>query len=46
LTQALKSSGVDPSQASISVEINMDKRATEPSNTHGNLKVIATHEST
>ncbi|PAN08008.2 hypothetical protein PAHAL_1G379000 [Panicum hallii] len=38
LTQALKSSGVDPSQASISVEINMDKRATEPSNIHGNLK--------
>ena len=46
MTQALKSSGVDPSQASISVEINMDKRATEPSNTHGNLKVITTHEST
>ncbi|CAL4885127.1 unnamed protein product [Urochloa decumbens] len=38
LTQALKRSGVDPSQASISVEINMDKRATEPSNMHGNLK--------
>nr|CAB3450949.1 unnamed protein product [Digitaria exilis] len=38
LTQALKRSGVDPSQASISVEINMDKRATEPSNIHGNLK--------
>ncbi|XP_034571670.1 transcription factor BIM2 isoform X2 [Setaria viridis] len=36
LTQALKRSGVDPSQASISVEINMDKR--EPSNMHDNLK--------
>ncbi|RLN07787.1 transcription factor BIM2-like isoform X2 [Panicum miliaceum] len=38
LTQALKSSGVDPSQASISVEINMDKTATEPSNILGNFK--------
>ncbi|KAJ1280815.1 hypothetical protein BS78_04G262000 [Paspalum vaginatum] len=38
LTQALRSSGVDPSQASISVEINMDRRATEPSNAHGNMK--------
>ncbi|CAL5055642.1 unnamed protein product [Urochloa decumbens] len=38
LTQALKRSGVDPSQASISVEINMDRKATEPSNMHGNLK--------
>nr|CAB3447794.1 unnamed protein product [Digitaria exilis] len=38
LTQALKRSGVDPSQASISVEINMDKRAPEPSKIRGNLK--------
>ncbi|CAN6274604.1 unnamed protein product [Urochloa humidicola] len=38
LTQALKSSGVDPAQASISVEINMDKRATKPSNMNDNLK--------
>ncbi|CAN6280126.1 unnamed protein product [Urochloa humidicola] len=38
LTEALKKSGVDPSQANISVEINMDKRATEPSNMHDNLK--------
>ncbi|PWZ24457.1 Transcription factor BIM2 [Zea mays] len=38
LTQALKRSGVDPSQASISVEISMDRRATEPNNIHDNLK--------
>lgn len=45
LTQALKRSGVDPSQASISVEINMDRRATEPNNIHDDLKVITAHES-
>ncbi|XP_066332430.1 transcription factor BIM1-like isoform X2 [Miscanthus floridulus] len=38
LTQALKRSGVDPSQASISVEISMDRRATEPNNIHDDLK--------
>ncbi|XP_066319417.1 transcription factor BIM2-like [Miscanthus floridulus] len=38
LTQALKRSGVDPSQASISVEIRMDRRATEPNNIHDDLK--------
>ena len=45
LTQALKRSGVDPSQASISVEISMDRRATEPNNIHDDLKVIIAHES-
>jgi len=43
--QALKRSGVDPSQASISVEISMDRRATEPNNIHDDLKVIIAHES-
>ncbi|TVU28340.1 hypothetical protein EJB05_19855 [Eragrostis curvula] len=38
LTEALKRSGVDPSQANISVEINMDKRDREHSNTHDNSK--------
>ena len=45
LMQALKRSGVDPSQASISVEISMDRRATEPNNIHDDLKVIIAHES-
>ncbi|KAG0534325.1 hypothetical protein BDA96_04G270200 [Sorghum bicolor] len=38
LTQALKRSGVDPSQASISVEISMDRRGTEPNNIRDDLK--------
>ncbi|KAF0935995.1 hypothetical protein E2562_037757 [Oryza meyeriana var. granulata] len=37
LTEALKKSGLDPSQANISVEINMSKRARE--NTSDNTKV-------
>ena len=45
LMQALKRSGVDPSKASISVEISMDRRATEPNNIHDDLKVIIAHES-
>jgi hypothetical protein len=40
LTEALKRSGVDPSQANISVEINMATRDIEHGNTHGNSKVI------
>ncbi|KAK3158973.1 hypothetical protein QOZ80_2AG0144100 [Eleusine coracana subsp. coracana] len=38
LTEALKRSGVDPSQANISVEINMDRRDREHSNTYDNSK--------
>uniref|UniRef100_A0A0A9DS63 Uncharacterized protein n=1 Tax=Arundo donax TaxID=35708 RepID=A0A0A9DS63_ARUDO len=39
LTEALKRSGVDPTQANISVEINMDRREREHSNIHDNSKI-------
>ncbi|XP_006647828.2 transcription factor BIM2-like isoform X2 [Oryza brachyantha] len=42
LTEALKKSGLDPSQANISVEINMSKRARE--NTSDNSKVNEAEE--
>ncbi|KAL6912202.1 hypothetical protein ACP4OV_001007 [Aristida adscensionis] len=45
LTEALKSSGVDPSQANISVEINMDRRATKHINIHGNSEINEGDES-
>jgi hypothetical protein len=38
--EALKRSGVDPSQANISVEINMDRRDRGHGNAHDNSKVI------
>jgi hypothetical protein len=40
LTEALKRSGVDPSQANISVEINMDRRDIGHDNAHDISKVI------
>ncbi|XP_062220179.1 transcription factor BIM2-like [Phragmites australis] len=38
LTEALKRSGVDPSQTNISVDINIDRREREHSNLHDNSK--------
>ncbi|KAL6633623.1 hypothetical protein ACP70R_026294 [Stipagrostis hirtigluma subsp. patula] len=38
LTEALKMSGVDPSQANISVEINMDRKVTKHGDIHDNSK--------
>ncbi|XP_062222133.1 transcription factor BIM2-like isoform X2 [Phragmites australis] len=46
LTEALKTSGVDPSQANISVEINMGRRETVHSDIHGDSKVNEGEDST